>query len=139
MATHINPHAISSELQLRDLDRLYDHTESHVRSLKSLGIEATSYGTLLSPVLALRLTVSRKIFDSNLNMDALFATFEEQLAARERPNPQSTRRSQESLHHTASILFSGSQDSNADSKCSYCQQSYSSTSCSFATDAAAPL
>ena len=35
---------ISSDRHLNDLRRLYDHTESHVRSLRSLGIEAASYG-----------------------------------------------------------------------------------------------
>ena len=67
-------------------------------------------------------------------MDALLATFEEELTARERANPQSTRRSQERVHHTASTLFSGSRDSNAE--CSYCQQPHSPTSCSSVTDVA---
>ena len=56
------------------------------------------------------------------------------MTARERANPQSTRRSQERVHHTASTLFSGSRDSNAE--CSYCQQPHSPTSCSSVTDVA---
>ena len=77
--------SITSDRNLKELRRLYDHTESHVRSLRSLGIEATSYGTLLSPVLLaklppdLRLIVSRKVSDSNLDIDALLSTFEEEL------------------------------------------------------------
>ena len=60
----------------------YDYIKSHVWSLKSLRIEAASYGTLLSPVLLatlppdLWLIVSRKVSNSNLDMDALLATFE---------------------------------------------------------------
>ena len=74
-----------------------------------MGIEATSYGALLSPVLSklppeLRLIVSRKIPDSNLDMDALLATFEE-LTARVRANPQSTRRGQESASHSLYFVF----------------------------------
>ena len=136
----MNMDAISSDRHLRDLRRLYDKTESHIRSLKSLGIEATSYGALLTPVLLaklppeLRLVVSRKVSDSNLDMDALLATFEEELTARERANPQSTRRTQERVHHTASTLFSSSRDSNPE--CSYCQQSHSPTSCSSVIDVA---
>ena len=67
MDTLMNMDAVSSDRHLRDLRRLYDKPESHVRSLKSLGIEATSYGALLSPVLLaklppeLRLIVSRKV------------------------------------------------------------------------------
>ena len=114
MDTLMNMDAISSDRNLRDLRRLYDNTESHVRSLRSLGIDAASYGALLSPVLLaklppeLRLIVSRKVSDSNLDMAVLLATFEEELTARERANPQPIRRSQERVHHTASTLFSGS-------------------------------
>ena len=88
---HMDP--IPSDRHLRDLRRLYDHTESHMRSLKSLGIESASYGALLSPVLLtklppdLRLIVSRKVSDSDLDMDALLTAFEEELTARERANP----------------------------------------------------
>ena len=66
MDTLLNIDAISSDRNFKDLRRLYDHTESHVRSLKSLGIESASYGALLAPVLLsklppeLRLIVSRK-------------------------------------------------------------------------------
>ena len=55
MDTLMNMDAVSSDRHLRDLRRLYDKTESHVCSLKSLGIEATSYGALLSPVLLAKL------------------------------------------------------------------------------------
>ncbi len=101
-----------------------------------------SYGALLSPVLLaklppdLRLIVSRKVSDSNLDMDVLLATFEEELTARERAdvNPQPARRVQERTHHTASTL---SRDSHTDPQCSYCQQSHPSASCSTVTDVAA--
>ena len=72
----MNTDPISSDHHQRDLHRLYDYPESHVRSLNSLGIEAASYGALLSQVLLaklpsdLRLIVSRKASSSNLNMDA---------------------------------------------------------------------
>ena len=127
---------ISSDRNLRDLRRLYDHTESHVRSLKSLGIEAASYGALLSPVLLaklppdLRLIVSRKVSNSNLDMDALLTTFEEELTARERANPQVSRRNGDKPPHpTASALFTGSREPMPDPQCSYCQQSHPSASC----------
>ena len=119
---------ISSDCHLNDLRRLYDHTESHVRSLRSLGIEAASYGALLSPVLLaklppdLRLIVSRKVSDSNLDMDALLSTFEEELTARKRANPQLTRQAVEKPHHTFSALFTGTRNSKLEPQCCYCQQ-----------------
>ena len=97
MDTLMSMDPISSDQHLKDLRKLYDHTESHVRSLRSLGIEAASYGALLSPVLLsklppdLRLIVSRKVSDTDLDMDALLTTFEEELTARERANPQMTQ------------------------------------------------
>lgn len=105
----MNMATISSDRNLKELRQLYDHTEAHVRSLRSLGIEAASYGALLSPVLLtklppdLRLVVSRKVSDSNLDMDALLTTFEEELTARERANPQPPRRTLEKLHLTYSL------------------------------------
>ena len=44
MDTLMNMNTISSDRHLNDLRRLYDHTESHVRSSRSLGIKAASYG-----------------------------------------------------------------------------------------------
>ena len=55
MDTLMSMNPISSDRHLRDLRKLYDHIESHVHSLRSLGIEATSYGALLSSVLLSKL------------------------------------------------------------------------------------
>lgn len=61
---------------MRGLRRLYDDVESHIRSLKSLGVAPDSYDALLSPVLLnklppeLRLIVSRKVPDSMLDVDS---------------------------------------------------------------------
>ena len=43
--------SVASSTNLKGLRRLYDTVESHVRGLKSLGIGAESYGSLLSSVL----------------------------------------------------------------------------------------
>ena len=142
MDTLMSMDPISSDHHLNDLCRLYDHAESHVRSLRSLGIEAASYGALLSPVLLaklppyLRLIVSRKVSDSNLDMDTLLSTFEEQLTARERANPQLTRRAVEKPHCTSSAPFTGTRNSKVEPQCCYCQQPHPSTSCTSVTNPA---
>ena len=48
MYTLLNVDAVSSDQHLKDLHRLYDNTDSHTRSLKALGVESTTYGTMLS-------------------------------------------------------------------------------------------
>ena len=112
MDTLMNMDTISSDQHLKDLCWLYDHTESHVRSLRSLGIEAASYGALLSPVLLskqppqLWLTVSRKVSDSNLDMDALLSTFKEELTAWEsEPSTYATNQGETTPHILSTFLW----------------------------------
>ena len=73
---------------LKGFRRLYVDVESHIRSLKSLGVVPDSYGSLLSPVLLNKLPpelrlVSRKVSNSTLDVDSLLKIVEEELLARE--------------------------------------------------------
>ena len=87
-------------------------------SLKSLGVEPTAYGAMLSSVLLTKLLpdlcliVSRKVSTTDLDMDSLLQTFEEELVARKRAvNPHTQvrhmqdRRTQDRGKHSASALF----------------------------------
>ena len=47
----LNLEPVSAAHQLRNLPRLHDSVETHVRSLKSLGVDSKTYGTLLASVL----------------------------------------------------------------------------------------
>ena len=66
----MNLEAMTSSNNLKALRRLYDQVELHTRNLKSLGVESSSYGSLLASVLLnklpqdLQLFVSRKIGES---------------------------------------------------------------------------
>ena len=70
----MNLEAVTSDWNLKDLRRIYDLTQAHVQSLRSLGINSATYGTLLSHVLLsklppeLRLIISRKVSESNLDL-----------------------------------------------------------------------
>ena len=112
---------MTSDQNLKDLRRLYDSTESRMRSLKSLGVESESYGAMLSSVLLtklptdLRLIVSRKVTSTDLNMDSLLKTFEEELVARERASNSNSshtppRRNQDRGRQTSSTLLSRVQE-----------------------------
>lgn len=132
--------AISSDHQLRDLRQLYDQSEANIRSLKALGVEPVSYGTMLSSVLLtklppeLRLIVSRKFSSDNLDMDSLLKTFEQELTARERANDASSqpppRRNTSQGRQPTSALFTGTQGPPS---CCYCEQSHLSADCTSMT------
>ena len=79
----LNVEAVTSQHNLKGLRHIYDLVESHVRSLKSLGVSPTSYGTLLLSVLLnklpleIRLIASRKVDEDRWSLDALLKVVEE--------------------------------------------------------------
>lgn len=74
---------------LRCLSHLYDLTESHVRSMKSLGVEPSSYVSMLSSVLLNKMPfdfiVSRKVPESDWSLDSIL---KEEIVAREHVEPK---------------------------------------------------
>ena len=107
----LNLEPVSSPYHLRNLRRLYDSVESHVRSLKNLDVASESYGSILASVLLnklpqeLRLIVTRKTSEDKLNLDALLKEVEQEVEAREtaqatqaNPNHQPKKFSRESQH-----------------------------------------
>ena len=47
----MNVEAVVSQHNIKGLRRLHDYVETHTRSLKSLGVDSYTYGTLLASVL----------------------------------------------------------------------------------------
>ena len=132
----LNIEAMTSQHNLKGLRHLYDLIESHVRSLRSLGVPPDSYGALLSSVLLnklpseIRLIASRKIDEDSWNLDALLKVVEEEIRARERTtaNPLTHAKKPPNREQaTAAALFSGSSTSGP--TCCYCGQSHASRSC----------
>ena len=129
----LNLEPVTASYQLRNLRRLYDSVETHVRSLRSLGVDSATYGTLLSPVLLsklpqeLRLIVSRQA--SNVDLDKLLEEMEKEIDARERaqatqiPSHQPVRKPREPPH--SQVLFSG----NSSTSCCYCRKPHLSEAC----------
>ncbi len=106
METLLGVEAVGSDQNLRGLRRLYDDVESHMRSLKALGVGSESYGTMLASVLLnklppdVRLIIGRKTPDTDPDMGALLLALEVELVARERTftasqHPPRDRRPQE--------------------------------------------
>ena len=118
---------VTSQHNLRGLRHLYDLVESQVRGLKSLGVEPSSYGSLLSSVLLqklpseLRLIVSREVSKSDWNLDEFLKQLEREIKPRERAamsTSQAARRQGKDPPPTgtAAALLSPS----TTPQCSYC-------------------
>ncbi|KAL5503389.1 hypothetical protein EMCRGX_G010329 [Ephydatia muelleri] len=81
--------AVTSVYEFRNLRQLYDKVESHVRSLKSIGVAASSCGNLLASILMkipsdLCLIVSRETVEDNWDLDSLLKILGKEIEARER-------------------------------------------------------
>ena len=132
MDSLLNASPVTSDHHLRDLRRLYDLSESNIRSLRALGVEPDSYGTMLASVLLsklppeLRLIVSRQTPTDELDLMNLLELFEKELIVHERVNSQPTRRNHSSTSSTP-VMFANVSGSNH--TCVYCQQNHASTDC----------
>ena len=131
----LNVEAVTSQHNLKGLRYIYDLVESHVRSLKSLGVSPDSYGTLLSSVLLNKLPLeiwliaSRKVDEDRWSLDALLKVVEEEIRARERTAVNLAKKPPNREQVTAATLFSG----NLTSGPTYCYCSQQHTSCSCET------
>ena len=131
----LNLEAVSSQHNLKGLRRLYDVVESQVRGLKSLRVDSSSYGSLLSSMLLqkippeLRLVLSREIAEGDWNLDALLKKLEREIEARERAMTSSTQSARKpgtdsSAGTAATFLTPTSAPS-----CCYCHQAHLSGNC----------
>ena len=77
--------AVTGNHDVKPLRRLYDTVESIVRSLRSLGVPADSYGSLLSTVVMnklpneLHLIIGRKIGDDDWKLDVYWKNLSRKL------------------------------------------------------------
>ena len=60
----LNVEPVTSSQNVKALRRLYDIVESHIRSLKSVGVASDTYGSLLSPVLLNKLPTELRLIVS---------------------------------------------------------------------------
>ena len=130
----MNLESVGSPHDTRKLRRLYDSVETQVRGLRALGVDANSYGVLLSSTLLnklpaeIRLIVSRGLANDGMDLDKMLELFEVELSARERAScpTQVDKKASSSGRHppTASTFFTPSNPS-----CVYCSQGHRSKAC----------
>ena len=127
---------VTSQHDVRGLRRLYDIVESNVRSLKSLGVESDSYGSLLSAALMnklpseMRLTASKKFATKDTwSLNELLPLIEEEVQARERT---STRRDDNRRPKDLPSGHSLFVDTTP-RRCCFCQQEHPPQECKLVT------
>ena len=132
----LNVDAVTSDQNLKGLRHLYDHIESNVRSLKSLGVTSENYGSLLASILMNKLPQELKLIitDEDWNLDSILGEIEKEIEARERARPSNVVQMRDKRlandHPTASTLLSGA----VNRSCCYCSQAHSSDVCTTVTD-----
>ena len=151
METLLNISSVKSGLNIQALRQLHDLIESQVRSLKSLGVSSSSYGSLLSSVVMsklpqdLRLIITREVKDE-WDLDNILDVFRSELEARERANgnnvspidqsstkpPYNRGRKGLPLSTDAALFATGSKPT-----CTYCRKDHASNACKNVTSIAA--
>eukprot|EP00731_Ephydatia_muelleri_P005954 Em0003g202a len=128
----MNLEPVVTSRNLKALRQLYDKVESHIRCLRSLGVESESYGTLLSSVLMKRiphdicLVVSRTVTTDDWKLDKLLAAVGSEIEAREKAAQEEAETLQKPTKNpptTAALL------STPAPACCYCGESHQSSSC----------
>ena len=142
----MNIELVTLSQDLKALQKLHDLVESHVGSLKALGVEANTYGSLLSSVILsklpsdLQLIISRCNSESHQDLIPILKAIEEEIEARERvqpkPNSSQQRRAPEQQLPTATTLVSNTVPSVV--SCCYYQQHHPSGTCTTVTQVDAP-
>ena len=136
----MNIDPVTSQHNLKGLHHLYDTVESQVRSLRSLGAAADSYGGLFSSVFVnklpqeLRLIIRRHIREDEWTFDAIMKVTEGEITASERALGilcNGLKKMTKDPLTATSLLTSGS----GAPKCSYCYQTHTSSSCRTVTAA----
>jgi hypothetical protein len=149
----LNLPAVSDIHKVSKIRQLYDSIEAHIRSLRNLGIDSNSYGSLLVPLIVgklpdeMRLNVARNLEKNEWNIDKLLCKFKLELEARKRcitipecssPKPFQGKgaRIRGKLPYSSSTLLLGKGPSSVP-YCSYCSKQHTSASCPIVTDVAA--
>ena len=90
--------SVTTSHSVRDLRRLFDDVSCQVRSLRTLGVESATYGSLLCPVLMnkipqdLQLIISHEVSEADRTIDNILELIEKELTARKRIGARHGRR-----------------------------------------------
>ena len=86
----LNLNTVTSQHDLKGLRKLYDVVESNVRGLRALGVQSSSYGGLLTPILIsklpteLRLIISRELKEGEWEFESMMEVVERERGGSQR-------------------------------------------------------
>ncbi|KAL5459979.1 hypothetical protein EMCRGX_G033382 [Ephydatia muelleri] len=133
--------AVTSNHNLKGLRRLYDLVGTHMRSLCSLGISSTSYGSLLSSVVMnklpqeIRVSISKEVTGESLDLEAIMKIVEKEISVREQATATVTVTSPvKKQPREGSVTASALLSNNSSIACSFCSQPHPSSDCGSVTD-----
>ena len=133
---------VTSSKNCKDIRQLYDQVESHVRSLKTVGVNSEHYGPLLIPVILervpndIKLEISRKLGTANWKIDDFMQILKDEITARESCDfLQSQTREAKSereadRHISTEALFAGAKVL----VCAFCSQNHFHDKCHVVTE-----
>ena len=131
--------SVTTSHSVRDLRHLFDDVSCQVRSLRTLGVESATYGSLLCPVLMnkipqdLQLIISREVSEADWTIDKILELIEKELTARERigaRHGQPQHRNGERKPPSTPSLIAGQPST---STCCYCNNSHLPEKCDTVT------
>ena len=146
IAAHMNKllqvEKVSSSKNCRELRQLYDQIESHVRSLKTVGINSEHYGPLLIPIILermpsdIKLEISKKLGTENWQIEAFMGILKDEITSREscdflQNQSRETRNGRENRHITTEALYTGNTKSLA---CAFCKHNHYPDKCNVVTE-----
>uniref|UniRef100_A0A1X7TGG5 Uncharacterized protein n=1 Tax=Amphimedon queenslandica TaxID=400682 RepID=A0A1X7TGG5_AMPQE len=120
--------AVSSDHHIFELRRLYDKTESTIRSRYALGVPVDSYGALLAPVFIkklpsqCRLAIARKVPADDWNMTRILEVLLAEVEARERASLPKTKQSGFTPKRGRDFPTTATFTGGSQSGCCFCQQ-----------------
>ena len=133
---------VSLSRNCKELRSLYDHIESHVRSLNNVGVKPEHYGPLLIPIILeklpdeIKLQISRKLGTSYWMIEDFMKVIRDEVTAREicyfvkTPKRGIDNEKEKDNHCTTEALLTGAKVL----VCAFCQQNHYHDKCNVVTE-----
>ena len=144
---------VETAANVSKLRELYDQLEVNIRSLRTMGVQSETYGTLLIPIVMdkipkeISLEINRKLDKKDsLDVDKVLTLIKAEVEARERclktrvsTEPQDSQRRNDKqeirrksdFNSTCSTLYTGNRNIVY---CSFCSKNHASLNCNVVTD-----